>query len=194
MGLTQTVAPAAEPVTAAEAKLHLKVDFDDDDALITAMIEAGRIMAEAYTQRQLITATYTLTANDFPGGYGIINLPRTPLGAVSSISYEDTAGDTQTLSTDVYEAINSDTCAYVVLKPGQVWPSVQSDKYEAVTVTFTAGYGAASTDVPDAVRVGILQLIGDMYENREARVDGQLYQNETAMALLHTVSVRNPVS
>lgn len=194
MNLTQSSAPAAEPVTLAEAKLHLKVDAADDNDLITAMIAAARIMAEAYTQRQLITATYTLKMDDFPGGYGIIQLPRTPIGTVTSITYIDTAGDSQTLAATVYEAITSDVSAYIVLKPGQVWPGVQSEKFNAVTVTFTAGYGAASTAVPDAVRVGMLLLIADMYEHREARADKQLYDNQTAKALLSTIKVRCPVA
>ena len=35
--LTQLSPPAAEPLTLADAKLHLRVDFSDDDALITAL-------------------------------------------------------------------------------------------------------------------------------------------------------------
>jgi uncharacterized phiE125 gp8 family phage protein len=184
MGLTQTVAPAKEPITVPQAKTHLRVDTDDENSLISSLIVTARRMAEAYTSRQLITATYTLDMNDFPYGYGVIWLPRTPLGAVSGITYVDTAGDTQTLATTVYEAISNDTTAKIVLKPAQDWPSVQSDKYNAATVTFTAGYGSDPADVPETVQSGMLILIGELFENR----DVQIKDNQMISALLDTAA------
>ena len=193
--LKQTVPPAAEPLTTAEAKLHLRVDSGTEDLLIGALIETSRRMAEAYTSRQFITATYTLKINDFPGSYGTIPLPRTPLGSVSSIAYVDVNGDTQTLSTDYYESISDDVSACVVLKPGKSWPQVQSDKYHAVTVTFTAGYGSAGSDVPESARSAMLLLIGHLYENRESVITGTISTQLPlgATALLDTVSAREAV-
>lgn len=190
MGLTQTVAPTVEPVTLPQAKTHLRIDTDDENSLINSLIVTARRMAEAYTSRQLITATYTLDMNDFPDGsyfergYGVILLPRTPLGSVSGITYVDTGGTTQTLATTVYETISDDITAKVVLKPSQVWPSVQSDKYNAVTVTFTAGYGAAATNVPESVQSGMLILIAELFENRDVTIE----DNPMIAALFDTVS------
>jgi len=192
--LTQTVAPAAEPITLDEAKLHLRVDSTDEDTLVTGLIKAAREMAEAYTRRQFITATFTAKYNNFPDSGGDICIPRTPLGSVSSITYTDSNGSARTLSTDVYEIISDDTESWVVLKPLQSWPSAQSGKRNGVVMTFTAGYGPASTDVPEAARSGMLMLIGHLYENRESVVTGT---TATALpiatkALLDSVSVRGP--
>ena len=55
--------PAAEPVSLAEAKHHLRVDFDEDDALIQALICAARQSAEMLTQRQLVTARWRMVLN-----------------------------------------------------------------------------------------------------------------------------------
>ena len=43
--------PAAEPVMLAEAKLFLRVEHDDDDDLIGALIAGSRIHVEAATRR-----------------------------------------------------------------------------------------------------------------------------------------------
>lgn len=192
MGLMQTVAPTKLPLTLDEAKAHLKVDFDDEDALITSLIKSTRQMVEAYTMRQLITATFTLTLCDFPGGWGIIELPRTPAQSISSITYYDGDGTSTTLSTDYYELVKNDTVAWAVLKPGQSWPSVQSDKFEAVTVTFVAGYGDNPTSVPEPVRSAMLLLIGHLYEHREAVNVGNIVTEMplTVAALLDTVAIR----
>jgi len=190
--LKQTVAPAIEPVTLDEAKAHLRVDTDDENAYITSLIAASRHMVEAYTQRQLITATFTAKFDDFPTGTASLPVPRTPLGSVSSVTYVDYNGVTQTLSSAIYEVISDDTEAYVVLKPSQVWPTVQSLKRQAVTVTFTAGYGNATTDVPEAARSAILMLVGNLFENREAVATGTIAVKVpfALEALLDSVSVQ----
>ena len=58
MPLVIVTPPAEEPVSLAEAKLHLRVDIADDDALITALISAARQAAETITGRQIVTARW----------------------------------------------------------------------------------------------------------------------------------------
>lgn len=195
MGLTLTTAPTVYPVTLAEAKAYLRVDSDDENALIRSLIAAGTTMAEAYAVRQFITGTYTLKCDDFPDLFGPIVLPRTPFQSLTSIQYVGTGGTVTTLSTDYYETNSDDVSAKVVLKPNQEWPEVQSEKYEAVTVTYVAGYGDTPADVPETARTAVLLLVGHLYENREAVVIGKISSTLPigVRALLDTVSVRGPV-
>jgi len=170
MSLVQTIAPASEPITLTEAKAHLRVetDFTEDDTIIGTFISAARESCEARTGRQLVTATYALRLGGFPCGDSI-ELPKPPLVSVSSITYVDTDGTTQTLSTDVYEVDPYTTPGRVVLKYAQVWPATRSQR-NAVTITFVAGYEPTEEDVstvPTLLRQGMLMRIAHWYENRE---------------------------
>jgi hypothetical protein len=47
------------------------------------------------------------------------------------------------------------------------YPSDVQIRPDAVTITYTAGYGTSSINIPDTVRLGILSRIGRAYTNRE---------------------------
>ncbi len=95
-------APTAEPVSLAEAKLHLRVDDNADDVLIGALITAARQHAEHDTRRALVTQTWKLVLDAFPES--VITLDRAPVSAVVSVVYTDPDGVSQTLAPGGYRA------------------------------------------------------------------------------------------
>ena len=95
MGTLKITDASVQPVTLAEAKLHLRVDVADDDALITALITAARQRAEFITHRTLITTTWELSQDAF-GCALRLQYPR--VIAVSALTYLDSAGVLQTLA------------------------------------------------------------------------------------------------
>jgi uncharacterized phiE125 gp8 family phage protein len=158
-----TTAPSVEPVSLADMKLHLRVTCTADDDLITALIVAARQWCEDYENRAYITQI--ITANTFWLPNRII-LPKPRLQTDDLvITYVDLAGDTQTLSSDLYDID-------IIREPGQVtraynatYPSVRGD-VNGVTIVYKAGYGAASTDVPQKTIAAIKLMCGHLYENR----------------------------
>lgn len=173
-GLSETTPPAEAPVSLAEAKLHLRVDASDDDALITSLIEAATDAAQKFTNRQLVTATYVLTLDEWPVGDRIL-IPRPPLASVLSVVYTKSDDTTATVPSDDYFADTSDPddWARLVLHNDAAWPTAQLRPAAAVAVTYTAGYGAAS-DVPDVFKTAIKLTVGSLYENRESVVVGTI--------------------
>lgn len=156
--LTVTVAPAAEPVTVAEAKAQCRIDGSDEDAQIGALIAAAREYVESYTGTALVTRTVTVKCDHFAD---FKMVPALPLRSVSSIAYVDEAGATHTLSADVYEVRSDGLEASIVLKPEKAWPTIQ--KGSRITVTASIGY----SPVPPSVKHAILLILGDWYRSRE---------------------------
>lgn len=171
MGLIRTAAPETEPVTAAEAKLHCRIDGSDDDSLVAALITAAREHVEEVTERALIEQTWRLTLAAFPCGR--LLLPRPRLIAVSSIVYLDTDGASQTLDSSLYRVDATSEPGSVEPAYGTSWPDTYAVS-GAVTVTFTAGYGTEVSAVPQAIKQAVLLLVGAWYENREGIITGTI--------------------
>lgn len=167
-----TSAPAVEPVSTSEAKLHCRVDYDADDTLFAAWITAAREYAETYQRRALITQMLEMSLPAFPCGE--IVLPRPPLQSVTSIAYVDANGDSQTLNSSLYQVDTRGIVGRVKPAYGQVWPSTRCETYNAVTITYVAGYGDAATAVPRATVAAIKLLVGHLNENREMVITGTI--------------------
>lgn len=179
MGLKLVTPPAVEPVTLDEAKAHLRLDSNADDAYILALITAARERVELFLRRALITQTFEFTLDGFPASQAlifstsVIDLPRPPLQAVESIKYMDTGGNEQMLPPESYVVdASSDEIGRVALAWTQYWP-ITRGSINCVVIRFTAGYGDAPEDVPQVIRQGILIEVSNLYENREDVVVGQ---------------------
>jgi uncharacterized phiE125 gp8 family phage protein len=169
--LTRQTPPAVEPVTVAEAKAHLRVDISDDDTYIGTLITAAREWCEQYLDRTLVNTQWVMRFDSFPYE---IELPRPPIassGTTTAVSLTYTLGDdsTATLSTATYRVDRNSTPGVVRQLRAGSWPG-NLDDYNAVSVTWWAGYGSAGSSVPTTIRHAILLLVGHWYESRQAAV------------------------
>jgi len=172
MSLVIQSAPGSEPVTTAEAKAHARVTTSSDDTYIGALITAARVLFEALTSRSLISQTLDYRLDGFPcDSTEPIELPRAggqllkSINTVSSISYVDTDGNTQTWGTSNYTADIYSVPARIVPAYSIVWPTTRA-VINAVTVRFTVGETAAST-VDENIKLAIKQLVSHWYRRRE---------------------------
>jgi uncharacterized phiE125 gp8 family phage protein len=171
--------PTEEPVSLLEAKLHLRVDFDEDDMLIASLITAARQAAETLTGRQLTTARWRQVLDCFPGpslmgvpagqtftlpGHAIL-LAKAPVQSVVSINYLDMGSVNQTMPALTYTVDAACEPARITPVFGQIWP-VCLPQIGAVSVTFDAGYGTAS-QVPEGIKSWIKLRVGSLYAHRE---------------------------
>jgi len=159
--------PAAEPVTTAEAKAHMKIDTADDDTLIGLWITAARQLIEKNWGIAIIDQTLALRLDRFPVDGQRIMLPRPPAASITSVVYTDADGDSQTWASSNYTLGAYDRPG--TLKPAYnvSYPTTQSID-DAVVITYVAGYGTATTDVDEDIRHAIKLMLTLWNEAREA--------------------------
>ncbi|MGN6146883.1 MAG: head-tail connector protein [Mesorhizobium sp.] len=168
--------PKAEALTLEDVKAHGIVDSDDDIAFLTRCIKAARQMVEGPEGAGLaiMAASWKLTLDRFPAE---IRIPMGPVLAIDSVSYADGSGASQTLDATDYQWRKGFLEARICPAYGKSWPSTR-DQFNAVTVTFTAGYPGTEAETPDlkmvpeALRHAMLMLIAHWNANRETSVVG----------------------
>lgn len=168
MALKLITAPTAEPVTLAEAKLHLRVDTTDEDTLITNMIQTAREYCEGFQNRAYLDQEWELVLDEFPAA-NHIEIPRPPLQSVVSLTYVDNTGASTVWDAANYIADTASEPGRLVLAYGKTWPSVTLQPAGGVKVRFKAGYpNTEVAKVSQKVKLAMLLLVGHWYEHREA--------------------------
>jgi uncharacterized phiE125 gp8 family phage protein len=163
--LALITAPAAEPVSVSEAKTHLRVDISADDTLIGNYITAARQYVEEHLRRALVTQTWELVLDYWPGR-GKMRFPFPPLQSVTSVTYYDEDGNAAVYASSNYIVDTVAEPGAIVLKTSKTWPTVTLQEVNGIRVRYVAGYGAAAA-VPQPIKSAILLLVGTLYENRE---------------------------
>lgn len=177
--------PAAAPVTLSEFKQHARVDFDDDDALLQSYLDAAVSFLDAHTGvlgRAMITQTWSVSASALQEP--IFRLPVGDLQAIISVTYYDAAGDAQTLAGSTYRSGQDYAGPYIRRATQSSWPSSFDDRDDAVTITWTCGYGNTADDVPRAIRQAIMMMASHWYEHRETVSDVRLMEVPMAVTSL----------
>jgi uncharacterized phiE125 gp8 family phage protein len=160
----RTSPPAETPVSLAEAKAQLGVSDSASDALITALIEAATERLDGWAGilgRALVTQTWAQKFPAFPTGK-VFGLALAPVQSITSIAYYDADNALQALAGTVFTLLDDELSPFVTLQSGQTWPGTFA-REDAVTVTFVAGYGAASA-VPAPIRQAIILMTRELHQ------------------------------
>jgi uncharacterized phiE125 gp8 family phage protein len=154
-------AAAVEPITLADAKAFLRVAHSDDDAVISALIAAARSQVEAQTRRALITQTWRLVRDCWPGD-GRIAVTPAPLRSVTAARVYDAAGTAHAVDPAVFVADRA--AALLAFVPGTL--TAPGRLAAGIEIDVEVGYGDAGTNVPEALRQALFLLVAHWYENR----------------------------
>jgi uncharacterized phiE125 gp8 family phage protein len=155
--------PAVEPVTLADIKAFLRVEHNDDDAVISGLIAAARTHVEVQTRRALITQTWRLIRDAWPRDGRIAVLP-VPLVDIVAVRVFDEHGTAQSIDLDGFVTDAAAAPAIIafaswsVAAPGRMAGGVEID--------IEAGYGDAPDDVPAPLRQAMRVLVAHWFESR----------------------------
>lgn len=178
--LTLVTPPSIEPLTLAEVKSYLKVDYDSDvveDAYIQSLITVAREWCETYQKRAYITQTWELALQEFPEAHtdslsdytetNIIEIPKGKLQTINSFTYKDVYGNAKNLVENTDYIVSTRGILGKVCPPyAKIFPVEPLWPLDPIIINFTCGYGTKPEDVPTKVKQAMYLLISHWYENR----------------------------
>lgn len=170
MALLRTSAPATTPVSLAEVKAHCRIDADDEDELVTALIEAATAHVERHTGLALISQGWSILRDAWPQTW-FAELPIAPLQTVDAVTVYDSAGTGTVFDAAHYFLDAVSNPARLVLHGTAPWPR-PGRRANGIEIAVTAGFGGAGEDVPGPIRQALLLLVAHWYEAREPVTPG----------------------
>lgn len=154
--------PAVEPIGLDSLQEWMPQQAGKDEGKMLGLIASARGELESALQRSLNTQTWELSL-DAEEVEDCVWLPRPPLISVTSVKTYDVNNAEATVSSSLY-TVEAGDASRVWLNQGQVWLGNLvwgSDfrKQRALVVRYVSGYGAAATDVPEAIRRALKELV-----------------------------------
>jgi uncharacterized phiE125 gp8 family phage protein len=153
--------PALEPWTLDEAKAFLRVEHDDDDAVITSLIAAARGQIEAQTRCGLIAQTWRVVRNVWPED-GRIALRIGPLRNV--IAARTFTSDNVAIAVDIGRFVPDKTSGIISAPPWSLPPPGRS--VAGIEIDVEIGFGTTAAAIPQVLRHAVRSLVAHWYDNR----------------------------
>lgn len=176
--------PIELPITLAELKAWLKITNNAQNTLLINIIKAVTLSAEAYTKRDFIVKNY-ITYRDFFGDIGEnpaydfypaqianiennwpITIRKSPFNELEQIEYIDKDNQDQVFDNQKLYVINKESYSQIGSMGRLNWPAVTHDRQQAVKLSFSAGYGATSADIPEDIKQALLAHAAYVFKNR----------------------------
>lgn len=166
--------PAADILSLAEIKQHLKIFHSEEDDFLTRTLKSVTARLDGYYgefHRCLIDQSWKIELAQWCAP---IRLPFVPVSAITHIKYYDTLNVQQTWAVANYTLHEDVLGAFVNIVWNVQPPSLYVSRLDAIEIQFVSGYGALAASIPEPIREAALLWIGDSYEHRETLVAGTI--------------------
>lgn len=168
----RSAVPTFEPITVAEAKKQVELPdgYAAHDDLLDSLIQEAREQVEHDTGIVAATGTFTCKLDEWPCD-DWLELSIRPVSAVTSITYVDTAGATQTWSSTNYSLSSHSARPRIFLAYGSYWPTTRGH-YQDITLTVVAGYASQSV-IPEMLKQAVRLQVARMFYDRIGQERGE---------------------
>lgn len=172
MSLVQTTPPALEPVSLAEVKAHLRIDTSSEDLLLATLIATARQHIERALGMALISQSWSLFLDRWPGLAQPLALPLTPVLQLNAVRFYGADGTISTRGPSEFQLDPGPPPRVARLSGGSAPVALRT--LAAIEIAFVAGFGALPSNVPQALRHGLLQLVAHLQTHRGLEPDDSL--------------------
>ena len=154
--------PAVEPVSLAEMKAYLRLDTDDEDALVAGLIAAARLAVERRTRLVLIAQAWRYRLDRWPSGRSVA-LPLAPVSAITAVRVQPASGPATALDPALYRLDASREPPRLIAEAGAPDPGIA---FGGIEIDATYGFGPSAEAVPAPLRLAIQRLAAHWFESR----------------------------
>ena len=162
MAPIRVTGPTSQPVTLAEAKALARIDANDEDVLISFLIEVATGYLDGWSGalgRAILTQTWRQHFANFEQD---LRLVLGPVQSISSVVYHDETNTHVVLDSSLYSLLHDYRGAFVHFSQ-ETWPTIY-DKPDSVFVTYVCGEATAKPDIKHLICL----LVGQWFAHREA--------------------------
>ncbi len=164
MSTILTTPPSVEPISLAEAKVHLRITHNDDDTYISALIISARRAVEQRYDISLLQQSWSVFVDDWPD-VGIFDLPLFPVMSIADVKIYGDDDVAATLDPAHYYLDTVSRAARLVLRMGRIFPP-PGRRANGIEIKLVAGFGATAASVPSTIKQALLITLSDWFANR----------------------------
>ena len=147
-----------------EINNHLKTDFASisSDPYLKILVKAIEDFGENFTKRAFTQKTYR-SYRDFWAPTFL--LERSPFVEIDSVKFSDENNVEQTVANSNYYTNFSAFYTNLIFENAFNFPTL-SDRVQSIRVDFIAGYGVDNEDIPEDLKMAMLNHLAELYSNR----------------------------
>lgn len=153
--------PIHEPISLNEAKIWLKLDGEEEDDVIRALIVAARLMVEAEIGHVLIGQNWRLIGDSWPPS-GEISLRLGKVLAVQAARVFGADGVAIPLAPESITVLQGEEGSILIPTSSPVPGRARA----GIEIDLRLGFGEAASDVPEPIRLAIRRTVALWFENR----------------------------